>query len=258
MDVRLRLVDALRNISPREEKYAGGIDVRAATVLNTGARVERQRGLGINRHLQRKLGTALIAELEGHDARLVAAGRVAAECDACGVDAALVRVLVEPANDDLIFLDLNRKLVFRRELVVDGVDLRPTVLGEEPHCGVELIERPDDITAAVQVHQCGAFGDAGLRRMIAANRNGAVWALKAQLFDLPDRGFVGVDEPIVRRALDVYRFVRAKDGAVLEPFLDLEIHCPTTTFLRNVRAGVDSHISSLIQTRFSFLPDKNA
>jgi len=33
-------------------------------------------------------------------------------------------VLVEPANDELIFLDLNRKLVFRRELVVDGVDLR--------------------------------------------------------------------------------------------------------------------------------------
>src|SRR3984885_5669576 len=72
-NVRLRVVDALRNIRPREEKYAGGIDVRAATVLNTGARVERQRGLGINRTLQRKLGTPLIAELEGHDARVAAA-----------------------------------------------------------------------------------------------------------------------------------------------------------------------------------------
>src|ERR1700689_1344725 len=251
MDVRLRLVDALRNISPREEKYAGGIDVRAATVLNTGARVERQRGLGTNRHLQRKLGTALIAELEGHDARLVAAGRVAAECDACGVDAALVRVLVEPANDELIFLDLNRKLVFRREFVVDGVDLRPTVLGEEPHCGVELIERPDDITAAVQVHQCGAFGDAGFRWMIAANRDGAVRTVEAQMFNFPDRGFVGVDKPIVCRTLHMYRFVRAKNGAVLEPTLDLGIHCRTTDFLGHVLARIDSHVSSLLWPRFS-------
>jgi hypothetical protein len=83
-------------------------------------------------------------------------------------------VFVEPAHDELIFFDLNRKLVFRRELVVDGVHLRAAVFGEEPHRGVELIERADDVTAAVQVDECGAVGQAGLRRMIAADRNGAV------------------------------------------------------------------------------------
>jgi len=47
------------------------------------------------------MATALFAELEGHDARLVAADRVAAERDAWGGDAALVRVLVEPAHDEI-------------------------------------------------------------------------------------------------------------------------------------------------------------
>src|ERR1700735_482665 len=64
------------------------------------------------------------------------------------------------------------------------------------------------------------------------------------MFDLPDGRFVGVDKPIVCRALHMYRFVRAKDRAVLEPTLDLGIHCRTTDFLGHVLARVDGHVSS--------------
>jgi hypothetical protein len=85
--------------------------------------------------------------------------------------------------------------------------LRAAVLGEEPRRGVELIERPRDITAALQVHERGALGDARPRRMKAANRDGAVRAVEAQMFHLPDREFVSVNKPIVRPALHVYRFV---------------------------------------------------
>ena len=53
------------------------------------------------------------------------------------------------------------------------------------------------------------------------------------MFNFPDRGFVGVDKPIVCRALHMYRFVRAKDGAVLEPTLDLGIHCRLGHVLAN-------------------------
>jgi hypothetical protein len=41
------------------------------------------------------------------------------------------------------------------------------------------------------------------------------------MFNLPDRRFVRIDKPIVRFTLHMYRFVRAQDGTVLKPILDL-------------------------------------
>jgi hypothetical protein len=43
--------------------------------------------------------------------------------------------------------------------------------------------------------------------MKAANRDCAVRTVDAEMFDLADRRFVGVDKPIVRCALDMYWFV---------------------------------------------------
>jgi hypothetical protein len=49
------------------------------------------------------------------------------------------------------------------------------------------ISRPDDITSTVQVHESGAFGDAGLRRQGADYSQPYITPLNAPSLDVGDR-----------------------------------------------------------------------
>lgn len=83
-------------------------------------------------------------------------------------------MLEEPANYKFSLLDLGRPLVLGGQFVIHAINLGSAYLAEQAHCGVKLIQRTDDETAAMNVDKSAALCRSPLGWIIYAHRKTAV------------------------------------------------------------------------------------
>ncbi len=141
----------------------------------------------IDEQLERQRGAAAVARHQRDGRGEVAAGAVAGDDDAARIDAQVCGVRGHPLQRRVAVVQPGRKLVFRREAIVDGHHLAAHAVGERAAGGVVAVEVAGDPAAAVQPDQQRERAGARVTRRVRAGAHGlAVAAGQVELLDRAD------------------------------------------------------------------------
>ena len=158
--------------------------------------LHRKIGGGIDQHLAGELWAVAVARGKRNHGGEIAAGAVAADHQARGVDAELPGVGGDPFRGGDGVVDGGGKFVFGREPIVDGDDDQLAFMGELAADHVMGIEIADHPAAAVKEHQARreAVGLAQRLRRVDARRDRAVRRGDRQRLDRFKLGRFGIGD----------------------------------------------------------------